>query len=170
MPRDTNDEMRKSMIFHIRYHPKNPPSIALQHAWHTHVATPPTNHPLQEVTNHNVTECNVERMIIAHNRPFNLGSLLSYRNLKPNSDPPVSSRLVLSVTRDWRAVLLLLLLSLLLLLLLLLFLSREYTITQHAQPLRIQPPIHTFEARGRAPPSPSLPPRLLTSLTDVLHF
>jgi hypothetical protein len=93
MPRDTNDEMRKSMIFHIRYHPKNPPSSALQHAWHTHVATPPSTHPLREVTNHNGTECNVERMIIAHNRPFNLGNLLSYRKLKPNSGPPVSSYL-----------------------------------------------------------------------------
>jgi hypothetical protein len=93
MPRDNNDEMRKSMIFHIRYHPKNTPLSALQHAWHTHVATPPTTHPLREVTNHNGTECNLERMIIAHNLPFNLGNLLSYRKLKPKSGPPVSSYL-----------------------------------------------------------------------------
>jgi hypothetical protein len=59
VPRDINDGMRKSMIFHLRYHPKNPPSIALQNAWHTHVATPPTTHPLREVTNHNVTEFNI---------------------------------------------------------------------------------------------------------------
>jgi hypothetical protein len=47
-PRDTNNEMRKSMIFRISYHPKNPPSSALQNAWHTRVAAPPTTHPLQE--------------------------------------------------------------------------------------------------------------------------
>jgi hypothetical protein len=93
IPRDTNDEMRKPMIFHIRYHPDNPPSSALQHAWHTHVATPPTTHPLREVTDHNGTECNVERIIIAHNRRFNLGNLLSYQKLKQNSGPPVSSYL-----------------------------------------------------------------------------
>jgi hypothetical protein len=91
VPRDTNDDMRKSMIFHIRYHPKNPPSSALQHTWHTYVTTPPTTHQLREVTNHNGNKCNVERMIIAHNHPFNLGNLLSYRKLKPNSGPPVSS-------------------------------------------------------------------------------
>jgi hypothetical protein len=90
-PRDTNDEMTKSMIFHIRYHPKNPQLSALQNALYTHVTTPPTTHPLREVTNHNGTECNIERMIIAHNCPFNLGNLLYYRKLKPNSGPPVSS-------------------------------------------------------------------------------
>jgi hypothetical protein len=93
MPWDTNDEMWKSMIFHIPYHPKNAPSSALQHAWHTHVATPTSTRPLREVKNHNGTECNVERISIAHNSPFNLGNLLSYPKLKPNSSPPVSSYL-----------------------------------------------------------------------------
>jgi hypothetical protein len=92
-PRDTNDEMRKSMVFHIRYHPKNPPLSALQHAWHTYAATPPTTHPLPEVTNQNGTGCNIDRMSIANNRPFDLGHLLSYRKLKPNFQP---SRLVSS--------------------------------------------------------------------------
>jgi hypothetical protein len=91
--------LRRSLFFHLKYHPLNPASSAIQRAWQNTIANPPHSRPLAEVRNHAGTPIGIERLIIAYQRPFNLGNLLSYRKLKDNSGPPVSSYII-RATRD----------------------------------------------------------------------
>lgn len=90
-PTAQRNKLRRSLLFHLRYHPKNPPSRAIQSAWRHHVAEPPYTNPLAQVKNYAGTPLGIDRLIIAYNRPLNLGNLLSYRKLKDNAGPPVSS-------------------------------------------------------------------------------
>jgi hypothetical protein len=83
--------LRKSMFFHLQYHPLNPPSKAIQHGWHHYIAEPPYTRPLAQVKNYARQPLCINRLIVAYNRPLNLSNLLSYRKLKPNTGPPVSS-------------------------------------------------------------------------------
>ena len=83
--------IRQSLIFHIPYHPQNPPSRAIQSAWHSSVANPAYGRPLSQIKNSSGTEIGLDQLIIAYTRPPNLGNLLSYRKLKNTSGPPVSS-------------------------------------------------------------------------------
>ena len=85
--------LRRSLFFHLKYHPLNPKSHEIQRAWQHHVANPPNSRPLAKVRNFSNIEIGVERLIIAYQRPFNLGNLLSYRKLENNSGPLVSSYL-----------------------------------------------------------------------------
>lgn len=98
-PRDENrdnsgrSKLRKSLLFHLRYHPMNPPSREIQHGWRHYIAEPPYTRPLAQVKNYAGQPLCIDRLIVAYNRPLNLGNLLSYRKLKPNTGPPVSSYL-----------------------------------------------------------------------------
>ena len=83
--------LRKSLFFHLPYHPLNPSSKMIQSAWHSTVANPDNSRPLSEIKNYSGTEIGIDRLIIAYNRPPNLGNVLSYRKLKNTSGPPVSS-------------------------------------------------------------------------------
>jgi hypothetical protein len=71
----------------------NPPSRVIQHGWRHHIAEPPYTRPLAQVKNYAGQPLCIDRLIVAYNRPLNLGNLLSYRKLKPNTGPPVSSYL-----------------------------------------------------------------------------
>ena len=85
-------QMARSILFHIRYHPKNPSSRELQRLWNRHICRPPfPARPLWKHRNYRFKKIEVDRMIVAYNRPPNLGNLLSYRRLKDTSGPPVSS-------------------------------------------------------------------------------
>ena len=84
-------DLQRCILFHLQYHPKNPKSQDLQHAWRNLVARPPGGIPLPDVRNSQGVRIGVERLIVAHNRPPNLGNLLSYRKLRDNPGPPVSS-------------------------------------------------------------------------------
>ena len=83
--------LRRSLFFHLKYHPLNPDSRAIQRVWQDTLANPAHSRPLAQVRNYAGTEIGIERLIIAYQRPFNLGNLLSYRKLKENTGPPVSS-------------------------------------------------------------------------------
>ena len=91
--------LRRSLFFHLPFHPQNPSSQAIQAAWHSTVANPEHGRPLSEVKNYKGTRIGVDRLIIAYNRPPNLGNILSYRKLKDTSGPPVSSYKI-RATRD----------------------------------------------------------------------
>jgi hypothetical protein len=93
------NSLRRSLFFHLPFHPQNPSSQAIQAAWHSAVANPEHGRPLSEVKNYKGTRIGVDRLIIAYNRPPNLGNLLSYRKLKDTSGPPVSLYKV-HATRD----------------------------------------------------------------------
>ena len=81
------------VIFHVRYHPQDPPSGQLQQAWRNLVASPPYKMPLSRIRNPSTRVApNLDRMIIAYSRPLNLGNLLSHRDLnRQQTGPQVSS-------------------------------------------------------------------------------
>ena len=81
------------VFFHLRYHPQDPPSPAIQKLWRDLVSQPPYGMPLSRVQNHQGTRVGLDRLIVAYSRPLNLGNLLSYRKLDTGSGPPVSSYL-----------------------------------------------------------------------------
>jgi hypothetical protein len=82
---------RSTIFFHLQYHPDDPPSGAIQRAWHTCILAPAHSKPLECLVNHTRSKMTPARMIVAYSRPFNLGNLLSYRKLRINTGPPVSS-------------------------------------------------------------------------------
>merc|ERR1711920_351963 len=88
-----SDKLKNSLLLHVRYHPKNIPSFEIQRAWKQHIAEPLYARPLKNVKNCSGNELGIERLIVAYNRPLNLGNLLSYRKIKPESGPLVSSYL-----------------------------------------------------------------------------
>ena len=92
-PNDTTNNDHTTVIFHLPYHPNDPPSQQIQQAWRQTVASPKYHMPLPDMRNPKSKEkCNIQRMIIAYRRPMNIGNLLSHRNLDTNSTaPPVSS-------------------------------------------------------------------------------
>ena len=81
------------VIFHLPFHPNDPPSYRIQQAWRDSIASPKYHMPLPDMRNPKSKEkSNIQRMIIAYRRPMNIGNLLSHRNLDTNSTaPPVSS-------------------------------------------------------------------------------
>ena len=84
-------EKPNSVIFHLPYHPNDPPSSTIQRAWKHQVAAPKYRMPLTAVRNPNDgSQPNIQRLIIVYKRPMNLGNLLSHRNLE-ELGPPVSS-------------------------------------------------------------------------------
>ena len=82
-----------SVIFHLPFHPNDPPSYKIQQAWRNTIASPKYHMPLPNMRNPKTREkCNIERMIIAYHCPMNVGNLLSHRNLNTNPTAlPVSS-------------------------------------------------------------------------------
>ena len=95
-PKSIQEKQRQSnrtVLFHLRYHPKNPPSSQLQKLWTRHICQPPQPaRPLWKHRNWRFKKIEIDRMVICYNRPLNLGNLLSYRVLKDiTSGPPASS-------------------------------------------------------------------------------
>ena len=87
---------QETLFFHLRYHPKDPPSQAIQQLWRQHVALPPYKQPLvclpvYDRKSKQRIPFGSDRLTVCYSRPFNLGNLLSYRKLNPNVGPPVSS-------------------------------------------------------------------------------
>ena len=89
-PSSTTEEKTFPMFFHVQYHPHNPMSSDIQRLWRNHVQAPPYSQNLADIRNWKGTRLGLNRLIIAHSRPPNLGNLLSYRKLK-DTGPPVSS-------------------------------------------------------------------------------
>jgi hypothetical protein len=79
----------ETILFHLRYHPQDPPSQSLQLAWTENLLRPPNLRPLPHVTNNRHFEIGVKRLIVCYRRSLNLGNLLSYRRLV--SSPLASS-------------------------------------------------------------------------------
>ena len=92
-PSATKNNDHTAVIFHLPFHPNDPPSHKIQETWRNSVASPRYHMPLPDMRNPKSKEkCNIQRMIIAYRRPMNIGNLLSHRNLNTNpTAPPVSS-------------------------------------------------------------------------------
>ena len=76
------------MYLHVPYHPNNLPSYMYQLAWRNTINAPKFEQRLQSTKNINGTRINIDRMVVAHSRPSNLGNKLSYRKLDVHIDPP----------------------------------------------------------------------------------
>ena len=84
------------LFLHVKYHPCDPPSSALQQIFRNTVLSPPNEPPLPTLQNTvsgrpNRHRFGVSRMTVAYHRPRNLGNLLSPRKLKQHIDAPVSA-------------------------------------------------------------------------------
>ena len=92
-PLNTTNNDHTAVIFHLPFHPNDPPSYKIQPAWRNSIASPKYHMPLPDMRNPKSKEkCNIHCMIIAYCHPMNIGNLLSHRNLDTNSTaPPVSS-------------------------------------------------------------------------------
>jgi uncharacterized protein (DUF779 family) len=83
----TNQTRRKAFFFHVKYHPKDPPSHSIQQAWKNYVANPPYSMPLENICNPKTKQpLQISRLIIAYSRAMNLGNLLTHRNLPAEHD------------------------------------------------------------------------------------
>jgi hypothetical protein len=87
------EELRKIQFFHIEYHLMNMPARKMQSLWRNYIAAPPKKIPLSDIVGPSGATCGINGLIVAHQRPPNLGNLLSYRKLKPNSGHHISSYL-----------------------------------------------------------------------------
>ena len=81
----------RRVYFHVPYHPNNPPAADIQRLWQLHVADPPGQKPLNQMTNLKEAEVPVDQLVIANHRAPNLGNLLSYRKIAQRNGPKVSS-------------------------------------------------------------------------------
>jgi hypothetical protein len=78
---------RKALFFHVKYHPKDPPSHSIQQAWKNYVANPPYSMPLENICNPKTKQpLQISRLIVAYSRAMNLGNLLTHRNLPAEHD------------------------------------------------------------------------------------
>ena len=87
-----------SFFMHLRFHPQDPPSSAIQQAWRSRVSNPPRRQPLADLPVYSTVSrqehpFTTDRLIVCYHRPPNLGNLLSYRKLRPDAGPSVSSYL-----------------------------------------------------------------------------
>ena len=92
-PTTATENDHSTVIFHLPFHPNDPPSYKIQQAWRDTIASPKYHMPLPDMRNQKSrAKCNIQRMIISYHRPMNIGNLLSHRNLNTNhTAPPVSS-------------------------------------------------------------------------------
>ena len=92
-PTNSTKNDHTSVIFHLPFHPNDPPSYKIQQAWRKTIASPRYHMPLPNMHNPKTREKrNIARMIIAYHHPMNIGNLLSHRNLNTNPTAlPVSS-------------------------------------------------------------------------------
>ena len=95
--RTADEETTNPIFLHLRYHPDEPPSSQLQRFWKEKVISPPYGRPFPEIKNRKGDPINISKMVVAYNRPPNLGNMLSSKDLL-KSGPPVSS----FTTRDGR--------------------------------------------------------------------
>jgi hypothetical protein len=71
-----------ALIFHLPFHPSNPPSQHIQSLWRDIIATPPDAEKLANLINYSGHRIPISKLIVAYSRPPNLGNLLSCRKVK----------------------------------------------------------------------------------------
>ena len=66
-PSATKNNDHTAVIFHLPFHPNDPPSHKIQEAWRNSVASPRYHMPRPDMRNPKSKEkCNIQRMIIAY--------------------------------------------------------------------------------------------------------
>jgi len=90
-PRQNNDEEKPTFLF-LEYNPADPKSYLLQQTWRNHFLFSKRFGHVNDLKNNVGVRLKFNRLIIAYKRRQNLGNLLSYRRLTPDSNGrPTSS-------------------------------------------------------------------------------
>jgi hypothetical protein len=92
-PTDTQQESERRTVcfFHRQYHPKNPPTKEIQRIFQKEMLQRPNRPYLQDLPNSGGHKLGINKLLVCHSRPPNLGNLLSPRILKLEHGPAVSS-------------------------------------------------------------------------------
>ena len=72
-------------FYHVQYHPDAPTSSTLQRHWKNEFSKPCFKKPFSKIRNLKGIKTGISRMIVAYNRPPNLGNILSCKNLSKAS-------------------------------------------------------------------------------------
>jgi hypothetical protein len=93
-PESTADLDEDRIFCHVSYNPWDPPSALIQQTWQTAFMNPlhqPHINQLDDRVRGRPKRYRFGRMTVAYHRQPNLGNLLSYRKVKPQGGPPVST-------------------------------------------------------------------------------
>ena len=77
---DTNTE--QCVFLHMPFHPNNPPSSQIQRIFRDTRYSPKKEPTLTSLRNFSGNQCTIQRLIIAYNRPKNIGNYTSPRKLR----------------------------------------------------------------------------------------
>jgi hypothetical protein len=94
---NNHDNTTNSLLLHIPFHPKNPPSKEIQNTFRNTVSFPIHEQPCEKIEDRNGNPCGFNRLIVAYSRHRNLGNLLSIRKLD-NKAAPVSDKITTLTT------------------------------------------------------------------------
>jgi hypothetical protein len=92
-PNPHPSEPRSVCFFHRQYPPKHPPTKEIQQLFQREMLHRPNRPPLPDLPNKGGHKLGIDKLLVCHSRPPNLGNLLSPRILKPEHGPAVSSYL-----------------------------------------------------------------------------
>ena len=77
----------RQIYLHIRYHPQNTLAYKYQEVWRDVFGNPKHGRKLSSLKNNAGVRINIDRMVVAHSRPLNLGNKLSYCKLDVHTGP-----------------------------------------------------------------------------------
>lgn len=86
----TTNKIEKSILFHVPFHPKDPPSRLIQQLFKTNMIQPPGAISLPFISNRNNSYFDISKLTIAYSRQLNIGNIVSPRKLN-DIGAPVSS-------------------------------------------------------------------------------
>jgi hypothetical protein len=84
-------DQEERIFLHLPFHPCNPSSQRLQRLFRDVLYSPPSEPLLPDLLNYHEAPLRINRMIVAHHRPYNLKNLLFPRKLNEVPTQPVSS-------------------------------------------------------------------------------
>jgi hypothetical protein len=85
------EENQSRVFFHLKYHPNDPPSSAIQKVFRECILQPRGEVPFHEVRNDSGQRIPVERLTVCYSTHPNIGSILSYRKICGRKGLKVSS-------------------------------------------------------------------------------
>ena len=89
--RQKQEDNKKRIFFHLKYHPNDPPSSVIQRIFRECIMHPPGELPFHELRNNCGQEIPLERLTVCYSTHPNLGSIFSYRKICKRQGLTVSS-------------------------------------------------------------------------------
>jgi hypothetical protein len=79
--KELNEERPNALFFHVPFHPKDPPSTAIQKIFRSKMKEPVDQPPIDQLMNRRNARCSINRLIVAYSRQCNIGNILAPRKL-----------------------------------------------------------------------------------------